>query len=303
MCLPCFRRRPNASSSNIESDNDSPGRKDAVNKERLRRGTKNRRTTIAVAAFFYLLAIIFLILVEVGNTGRNSILKEIYLFKLDLTNILAQSAPSGVTLQNSIARTLGLHDFYQVGLWNFCEGYNDEGITSCSKPSVTFWFNPVEIILNELLSGASIAFPSEVNDILTILRLAYRIMFWFFLGGLIVDGFLLVGSPLVLYSRWFSVPVGITSGLASLAVVVGAILGTVISYVFNQALSSQPDLGVTASTGMEMLAFMWTAAGFNLLAFFVHAVLGCYCTSRRDIRTGRKGGREVREVREVASHA
>jgi len=26
---------------------------------------------------------------------------------------------------NSIARSLGLHDFYQVGLWNYCEGYND----------------------------------------------------------------------------------------------------------------------------------------------------------------------------------
>lgn len=29
-------------------------------------------------------------------------------------------------LLNSVARSLGLHDFYQVGLWNFCEGYNDE---------------------------------------------------------------------------------------------------------------------------------------------------------------------------------
>ena len=52
-------------------------------------------------------------------------LGDIYFFKLDLANIIPNSAPS-LTLMNSIARTLGLHDFYQVGLWNFCEGYDDE---------------------------------------------------------------------------------------------------------------------------------------------------------------------------------
>jgi hypothetical protein len=63
--------------------------------------------------------------VEIGNTRGTNVLGSIYFFKLDMANILPQSA-SGLTLQNSIARTLGLHDFYQVGLWNFCEGYDDE---------------------------------------------------------------------------------------------------------------------------------------------------------------------------------
>lgn len=61
--------------------------------------------------------------VEIGNTRGNKILGSIYFFQLDLANVLAQSAPNSLTLQNSVARTLGLHDFYQVGLWNFCEGY------------------------------------------------------------------------------------------------------------------------------------------------------------------------------------
>ena len=30
------------------------------------------------------------------------------------------------SLINSIAQSIGLHDFYQVGLWNFCEGYMNE---------------------------------------------------------------------------------------------------------------------------------------------------------------------------------
>ncbi|KAI3333552.1 SUR7/PalI family-domain-containing protein [Ustulina deusta] len=285
------RKRQNVP-NNAETDKESWSREDSEIKARLKRGTRTRRITIGVVAFFYLLAIIFLILVEIGNIRRDTILKEIYLFKLDLSNILPQSAPSGLSLQNSVAKTLGLHDFYQVGLWNFCEGYNGgQGITSCSKPNAAFWFNPVKIILDELLSGASIALPSEINDILNILRIAFHIMFGFFLGGLILDGFLLVSSPIVLYSRWWSLPAGILSGIAALVVVVGAILGTVISYVFRAALNSQPDLGVEASIGTRMIAFQWTAAGFNLLAFIIHAGLGCCCTSRRDLRTGRRGGR------------
>jgi hypothetical protein len=66
--------------------------------------------------------------VEIGNTKAQRVLGDIYFFKLDLSNILATSISSTSTLMlsNSIARTLGLHDFYQVGLWNFCEGYQDE---------------------------------------------------------------------------------------------------------------------------------------------------------------------------------
>jgi hypothetical protein len=165
------------------------------------------------------------------------------------------------------------------------------GITHCSKPNASFWFNPVDIILDELLAGATIGLPAEVNNILNILRIASHIMFAFFLSGILVDGILLVVSPVVLYSRWWSLPIGILSFIATLLVVVAAILGTVISYVFEAALSSQPDLGVYASVGTKMLAFEWIAAGFTLLAFITHAALGCYCTSRRDMRTGRKRGK------------
>ena len=47
----------------------------------------------------------------------------------------------------------GLKDFYQVGLWNFCEGTKDKGITACSKPIVMYWFNPVQILVDEMLNG------------------------------------------------------------------------------------------------------------------------------------------------------
>lgn len=86
---------------------------------------KTRRNTTIAASIFYFLSIPFLILVIIGNTYENNILNDIYFFKLDVSNIIPISV-ANAQLLNSVARSLGLHDFYQVGMWNFCEGYNDQ---------------------------------------------------------------------------------------------------------------------------------------------------------------------------------
>lgn len=87
--------------------------------------SKSRRNSAIIASFCYLLATIFLILVLIGNTDDKPVLNETYFFKLDVSNVIPVAVPNAILL-NSVARSLGLHDFYQVGLWNFCQGYNDE---------------------------------------------------------------------------------------------------------------------------------------------------------------------------------
>jgi hypothetical protein len=122
---------------------------------------RRRKSTVhwhrGLRSFLYLIAWIFLLLVVIGNIANKPVLRSTYFLYLDLSNIIPVSVPNAVLI-NSIAQTIGLHDFYQVGLWNFCEGYNGDGITHCSKPETLYAFNPVEIILNELLSGASSMF-------------------------------------------------------------------------------------------------------------------------------------------------
>ncbi|KAI0472896.1 SUR7/PalI family-domain-containing protein [Xylariaceae sp. FL0804] len=288
MAFPRFRKRRNDSSA-VGARSQTT----LTDKAAVKRGTRTRRHAIWVASFCYLVAWVFLILVEIGNTSKSTVPGDIYFFKLDLANILPQSVPTTLTLQNSIARTLGLHDFYQVGLWSFCEGYKTEGITHCSKPTALFWFNPVKILLSELFAGASIALPSEVNDILRILRILSHIMFGFFITGLLLDVILMLVTPIVALSRWWSLPLSLISFLALLLVGVASILGTAMSLVFKYALTSQSDLNVGVDVGLKMFVFMWIATGFNLLAFLIHAGMGCCCTSRRDLRTGRKGGRHM----------
>jgi len=111
-----------------------------------------RKLSIVISVLLFL-AVIFLILVEIGSTSVGN-LASIYFIRLNLSRIVPSTIPNAVLL-NTIAQSLGLHDYYQVGLWNFCEGYLNVGINKCSKPQTLYWFDPVSIILNELLAGAT----------------------------------------------------------------------------------------------------------------------------------------------------
>ena len=78
-------------------------------------------------AISYLLSLVFLILVCIGNIDNKAVIRSTYFLTIDLSNIVPSSVPN-YQLINTVARTIGLHDFYQVGLWNFCEGYNGQGM-------------------------------------------------------------------------------------------------------------------------------------------------------------------------------
>jgi len=125
-----------------------------LSKKQVKRATRTRKSWALLTSFFLLVALVFLILVEIAGTSNKDIIKNWYFLKLDLSDVVPSSVPN-FALINTIAQTLGLHDFYQVGLWGFCEGYQGEGVTFCSKPQTLYWFNPVEILRNELLAGAS----------------------------------------------------------------------------------------------------------------------------------------------------
>jgi hypothetical protein len=125
-----------------------------LSKQQIKRATRTRKTWALLTSFFLFVALVFLILIEIANTYNKNIINDWYFIRLDLSNVVPSSVPN-FALINTIAQTLGLHDFYQVGLWGFCEGYSGEGVTHCSEPRTLYWFNPVEILRNELLAGAS----------------------------------------------------------------------------------------------------------------------------------------------------
>lgn len=166
MALPTFvssrrQRRSQVEKGTAPSLEDSSSEAHGPSPHTVKAATRTRLIFSLLTSFLFLTALVFLILVEVGNTSKHhAVVGSIYFMKLDLSHIIPRSVPQA-TLINSIARSLGLHDFYQIGLWNYCEGYGSE-ITYCSKPKTLYWFNPVQIILSELLAGATSMFLPEI---------------------------------------------------------------------------------------------------------------------------------------------
>lgn len=275
---------PSSSSPHSETRHEADAN---ISKADIKRSTRSRRVFVYIASFCYLVSFVFLILVLIGNIYNRPGLRDIYFYKLDLSHIIPLSVPNA-SLINSIAQTIGLHDFYQVGLWNMCEGYNNQGITNCLKPRTLWWFNPVETITSELLAGATIALPTEVVTILDILRLTSQIMFGFFLTACILTFLFIFFTPLALRSRWWSLPFAIAALIITLLVLAASIIGSVVSFVFKYAAEGQSELNIRVFIGTKMFVFMWIATGFALVAFIIHAGLGCCCTSRRDVAIGRR---------------
>ncbi|KAK4104234.1 hypothetical protein N658DRAFT_248067 [Parathielavia hyrcaniae] len=264
----------------------------------IKRATSVRRGFALSASFAYLMSWIFLLFVVIGNVNPSPVLSTVYFYKLNLADIIPTSVPNA-ELINSIARSIGLHDFYQVGLWNFCEGYLHEGITYCSPPETLYWFNPVEVLMDELLAGATIALPTAVVTILSVLRITSQIMFGFFLTACVLAFLLVLLSPLAVASRWWSLPLAVASFIEMMFTLSASVVATAISIAFKYAAEAQSDLNIRADVGVKMFVFMWLATGFSIWGFAVHSGMGCCCTSRRDLKIGRRVvGRDGRGVRE-----
>lgn len=175
-------------------------------------------------------------------------------------------------------------------MWNFQEGYNGEGISGGTSPAQLYWFNPVEIILNELLPGATIALPTDVVNILHIVKIASNAMFVCFLIGVVFNALSIVLVPLALYSRWWSLPVAIFTFLTALLTAAATIIATAMFTIFKKVFTSQAGLQIGAQLGTQMMVFMWIATACSIVAWLVQLSLACCCASRRDVKTGRRRG-------------
>ncbi|KPI45983.1 uncharacterized protein AB675_651 [Cyphellophora attinorum] len=247
-----------------------------------------------LVAVMYIISLVFLILVEIGNINNMPVIRSTYFLKIDLANVIPNTVPNAIFI-NSIARSIGLHDFYQVGLWNFCEGYNGEGITDCSNTQTLYWFNPVEIILNQLLAGASISLPTDVTNILDIVQIASNWMWACFLVGACLTFLCIFICPMGFSKkpRWQhkakriflrQLPITLLAFLAALFTTVATVVATVMFIIFRNTFAGAADLNIEAHIGSEMFAFMWIATGFNLIGLIIQ--LGtccgvCCCTGRR----------------------
>ena len=157
------------------------------------------------------------------------------------------------------------------------------GITSCSTPRRFFWFNPVQVLLSELLAGSTISIPTQVTKMLNLLRLAQQLMFGLFLAAIVLATILLVGAtPLVSRSRLWSIPAGAMALAAAASVTVATVLATIMSIGAKIALTSVDALNIRAEIGTPMFAFMWIATICIDTAAIFHVAMACFCAPYRE---------------------
>lgn len=255
----------------------------------------NRPTGLRIfTVLIYLIAVIFLVLVEIGNLNNKAVIRDTYFLRIDLANVIPESVPNAALI-NTIAQSIGLHDFYQVGLWNYCAGYKNQGVTTCSPHQTAYWFNPVEIITSELLAGASIALPTEVVSILDIVKTASTWMFACFLVGICLSFLCIFIAPLEFSKkpRWShkakrifirSLPILILRFAALLFTAAAAVIATVMFVIFRNTFQGAADLNIQAHLGIEILVFEWIAVGMTLIGFLmsIGTCCGiCCCTGKK----------------------
>jgi hypothetical protein len=118
----------------------------------VHRKTRTRKIFALLKLLSLYVSSTMLIFVESGNTSITSL----YFFRLDLGEDVQPGLRRAVLEPAGL--DVGLYDFYQVGLWNYCEGLRNQSISSCSKPQALYWFNPVEIGTSQILAGSTSAF-------------------------------------------------------------------------------------------------------------------------------------------------
>lgn len=75
----------------------------------------------------------------------------------------------------------------------------------------------------------------------------------------------------------------------ALITIVASVIATVMFVIFKNVITSQSDLNIQAYLGDRMLAFMWIASAFNLIAFIVQ--FGSCCAA---CCGGRKARRQLK---------
>jgi hypothetical protein len=123
-----------------------------------------RRKQMTVAAeFCSIVALGSLVMVLLGSTHVNNVLDDIWFMRVKSNSPFPKHNPlykdvflDGIGNINAAQ----MPHFYQVGLWNYCEGFDEIGITYCSTPTPAHYFNPVESMLKK-------AVPAKYGKFLT----------------------------------------------------------------------------------------------------------------------------------------
>jgi hypothetical protein len=244
-----------------------------------------------------------------NSSSSNPIIN--FLHNNPLTNIIENEASE---LFSSIAKDLGIADFYSAYVLDHCEGTYVPGpvpnatlprskiktnVTSCSNRTSFFTFDPaaaIQATLNKTKTGITLAeldFPQDLEKGITALRNSFHAIFILYCVAIGL-AFLTL-----LFSTFLATPPGarlrrfVAAGLQILLIVltafclaVASVLATVVTSKGTRIINKYGShIGVSGSRGNGFLALTWAATGCMVLAFLVCQIPLCFGGSARKVDT------------------
>ncbi|KAK0872226.1 hypothetical protein LTS02_001415 [Friedmanniomyces endolithicus] len=195
---------------------------------------------------------------------------------------------------SSVARTLGIHDFYNVHILDFCEGYYTPGpvpnttlprsqihrnVTSCSNRTAMYSFDPRTTLQQELnASGhgnvalSDLNWPSDVDRGLHALVIAQKATFVLYCVAIALIGVatLLALASLFAEGRLSAFVNVLVDWLAFLAIGLASAIATAVAVKAVDVINKYGDhIGAQASTGSMFLVLTWVATAVMLVASIV----------------------------------
>jgi hypothetical protein len=229
-----------------------------------------------------------------GTTKDRAPVDQIYLFKINLTDLNVDNAieeSTGVDLSSVVSvddvlQELGVSEIYSFGLWGYCQGDNDNGdysVNNCSSPEPLYSIDPLAV-LNSNLEGYSFLLPTKVQDYISTLQTAVKVVFITSIAGVSLAALALIFTVFSFGSKilsFVSTLVGLLS-LVSLLIAAAASLGTSL-IVTNYFEDNVGDYGIHANLGNNIFqGLIWGAAGAALIGTFFNLFAICCGRTRKN---------------------
>lgn len=226
-------------------------------------------------------------------TGR-----DLYFFKADTSNMTLDSntvldkLPDGLTPNNGFLESLQgkadskeLKDFYQVGLFSYCEGdknnqTGEETITYCSARKFQFHFDPLKVWD---MNGTSIqeALGDKYDSGMNVYKKVAGWMNWAFVITLVLTASEFVIGFFAIFSRWGSLITTIVSTAQTVFAIAAAATATAmygtLTGVFKTALD---PYSIDISMGSQMLSTLWIGVAFSIGSGFFWLISVCCCSGK-----------------------
>ena len=195
----------------------------------------------------------------------------------------------------SLAKDIGLHDFYSIHLLDYCEGYfkpntTQRNVTYCSDKKGNFDFNVTRVLQSELnktsnkthmnITLGDLHWPKAVNDGLHDLKTAFHVTVVFYYLAIACTALALLAS-LVGFAVHGRISALANILVAFLAFFTFMLASAIVTGTTKKAVDvvnkHGKDIDVNAARGDKFIAMTWAGValcGVACVAWFVEFVIG-----------------------------